>query len=110
MDEGWKKRHPVKKAKKNNSSEKEDKIINKVFLTKYEAVQKIGEGAFGKVYKAQSNGEYYAMKFEPRANEYEYLEEEAIMMRYLKGPQIPVIKCSYMIDILFIEILNQIIF
>ena len=93
MDEGWKKRHPVKKAKKNNSSENEDKIINKVFLTKYEAVQKIGEGAFGKVYKAQSNGEYFAMKFEPRANEYEYLEEEAIMMRYLKGPQIPVIKC-----------------
>ena len=58
----WKKRHPVKKAKKNNSSENEDKIINKVFLTKYEAVQKIGEGAFGKVYKAQSNGEYYAMR------------------------------------------------
>ena len=75
----------------NNSSE--DKILNKLFLSKYIPIQKIGEGAFAKIYKAQEGEELVAVKFENRSNEYEFLEEEAIMMRYLKGPQIPVIKC-----------------
>ena len=75
----------------NNSSE--DKILNKLFLSKYIPIQKIGEGAFAKIYKAQGGEELVAVKFENRSNEYEFLEEEAIMMRYLKGPQIPVIKC-----------------
>ena len=75
----------------NNTSE--DKILNKLFLSKYIPIQKIGEGAFAKIYKAQGGEELVAIKFENRSNEYEFLEEEAIMMRYLKGPQIPVIKC-----------------
>ena len=74
----------------NNSSD--DKILNKLFLSKYIPIQKIGEGAFASVYKAQGGEELVAIKFENRSNEYEFLEEEAIMMRYLKGPQIPLIK------------------
>ena len=74
----------------NNSSD--DKILNKLFLSKYIPIQKIGEGAFASVYKAQGGEELVAIKFENRSNEFEFLEEEAIMMRYLKGPQIPVIK------------------
>ena len=80
-----------KKIKENNSSE--DGIINKVFLFKYMPVKKIGSGSFASVYKAESGDECFAMKFERRSNEYEYLEDEAIIMRYLKCPQIPVVKC-----------------
>ena len=80
-----------KKIKENNSSV--DGIINKVFLFKYMPVKKIGSGSFASVYKAESGDECFAMKFERRSNEYEYLEDEAIIMRYLKCPQIPVVKC-----------------
>ena len=76
---------------KNNSPD--ETILNKMFLSKYIPIEKIGEGAFGSIYKAQGGEELVAMKFEKRSNEYEYLEEEAIIMRYLKGPQIPSIKC-----------------
>ena len=89
MEEEQKNEYYTKKTKLDNDSE--DPILNKVFLSKYTAIQKIGSGAFGTVYKAEVGDELFALKFEERSNEYEYLEEEAIMMRYLKGPQIPVI-------------------
>ncbi len=89
MEEEQKNEYYTKKTKLDNDSA--DPILNKVFLSKYTAIQKIGSGAFGTVYKAEVGDELFALKFEERSNEYEYLEEEAIMMRYLKGPQIPVI-------------------
>ena len=91
MEESQENIQNSKKIKENNSSE--DGIINKVFLFKYMPVKKIGSGSFASVYKAESGDECFAMKFERRSNEYEYLEDEAIIMRYLKCPQIPVIKC-----------------
>ena len=91
MEEDQENKQYIKGTNINNSSQ--DPILNKVFLSKYIAIQKIGSGAFGTVYKAECGDDLFALKFEERSNEYEYLEEEAIMMRYLKGPQIPVIHC-----------------
>ena len=74
-----------------NKSNK-DPIIGKVFFSKYKAIKKLGEGSFGKVYKAEYNGENYAIKMEYKAKEQGLLEIEATIMSYLKGPNIPYIK------------------
>ena len=91
MEESQEKKLKLKKTNADNLSP--DKILHKVFLSNYTTIEKIGSGAFGSIYKAKKGEELYALKFESRANDYEYLEEEAIMMRYLKCPQIPIIKC-----------------
>ena len=70
----------------------QDPIIGKVFFSKYKAIKKLGEGSFGKVYKAEYNGENYAIKMEHKSKEQGLLELEATIMNYLKGPNIPFIK------------------
>ena len=69
-----------------------DPIIGKLFFSKYKAIKKLGEGSFGKVYKAEYDGEYYAIKMEYKSKEQGLLEIEATIMSYLKGPNIPFIK------------------
>ena len=69
-----------------------DDIINKTFFNKYHCIKKIGKGSFGSIYKAEYNGEYYALKFEKIERNENILENEAIVMNYLKGPNIPYIK------------------
>ena len=69
-----------------------DPIIGKIFFSKYKAIKKLGEGSFGKVYKAEYNGDYYAIKMEYKSKEQGLLEIEATIMSYLKGPYIPFIK------------------
>ena len=69
-----------------------DPIIGKLFFSKYKAVKKLGEGSFGKVYKAKYNGEEFAIKMEEKSRENGLLESEATIMNYLKGPNIPFIK------------------
>ena len=71
---------------------KQDPIIGKIFFSKYKATKKLGEGSFGKVYKAEYNGEDYAIKMEYKSKEQGLLEIEATIMSYLKGPNIPYIK------------------
>ena len=73
-------------------SKKKDPLLNEIFFEKYKTVKKLGEGSFGKVYKAEFNGEYYAIKFEDRTKGQNLLETEATIMSYLKGPNIPSIK------------------
>ena len=70
----------------------EDIFINKLYFSKYRAIRKLGEGSFGKVYKAEYKGEYFALKFESRSEGQSLLENEATIMSYLKGPNIPAIK------------------
>ena len=69
-----------------------DPLIGKVFFSKYKAIKKLGEGSFGKVYKAEYNKEEFAIKMENKSKEQGLLETEATIMSYLKGPNIPFIK------------------
>ena len=69
-----------------------DPIIGKIFFSKYKAIKKLGEGSFGKVYKAEYNGDNYAIKMENKSKGQGLLELEATIMSYLKGPNIPFIK------------------
>ena len=69
-----------------------DPILNKKYFSKYKAIKKLGEGSFGKVYKAVYKGEYYALKFENYSDGHNLLEGEATIMSYLKGPNIPLIQ------------------
>jgi casein kinase 1 alpha len=70
----------------------QDALLHKKYFSKYRTIKKLGEGSFGKVYKAEYNGEYYAIKFEDRTKGQNLLETEATIMSYLKGPNIPAIK------------------
>ena len=71
---------------------KEDMIINKTFFNEYHVIQKIGKGSFGSIYKCEYNGNLYALKLEKKEQNLNSLENEAIIMNYLKGPKIPHIK------------------
>ena len=76
----------------NNNQNKKDNLIDKIFFKKYRIVEKIGQGAFGFIYKGEYNNKYYALKLENINNEKKILENEASIMIYLKGPNIPYIK------------------
>ena len=70
----------------------QDPMLNKKFFFFFRTIKKLGEGSFGKVYKAEYNNEYYALKFENKKKGQTLLENEATIMTYLKGPNIPLIK------------------
>ena len=71
----------------------EDPIKNRIYFSKFRAIKKIGEGSFGKVYKAEYNSQYYAIKFENRDEGQDLLQNEATIMSYLKGnPHIPKVR------------------
>ena len=75
-----------------NNKKNKDPLLHKKYFSKYRIIKKLGEGSFGKVYKAEYNGEYYAIKFEEKTKGQNLLETEATIMSYLKGPNIPSIK------------------
>ena len=66
-----------------------DPLLNKVFFSKYKTEKKLGEGSFGKVYKATYNNKLFAIKFEKRTSNQSLLESEATIMNYLKSKYIP---------------------
>ena len=76
----------------NDDKTTKDPIIGKTFFSKFKAIKKLGEGSFGQVYKAEYDGNYYALKIEFKSKEQGLLEAEATIMSYLKGPNIPYIK------------------
>ena len=88
----------------------QEPIIGKIFFSKYKATKKLGEGSFGKVYKAEYNGEDYAIKMEYKSKEQGLLEIEATIMSYLKGPNISYIKSygySGKYNVLVIQLLDK---
>ena len=96
--------------KNDNFNQKKDNIIDKIFFKKYRCIEKIGQGSFGFIYKAEYNNNYYALKFEDNKNEKQILENEASLMIYLKGPNIPYIKTygtSGQYNILVMQILGK---
>ena len=66
-----------------------DPLLGSVFFNKYRLLKKLGEGSFGSVYKAMYNGNYYALKMEDISLDYDLLENEATILHYLQGPNIP---------------------
>ena len=75
-----------------DSDEEYDEIIGQVFFNKYHCIKKIGQGSFGDIYEAYYNNEKYALKFENRKKNYNLLQNEAAIINYLKGPNIPFVK------------------
>ena len=73
----------------NNKQNDQNEILGQIFFKKYHCIEKLGQGSFGSIYKAEYNGNYYALKFEKEENNIGILENEAIIMNYLKGPHIP---------------------
>ena len=78
-------------SKDTKEPKNKDNILNKTFFNKYHCISKIGEGSFGYIYKASYNGKYYVLKFE-NIKKSNLLEKEAIIMNYLKGPNILVMQ------------------
>ena len=73
----------------NSKSNKQDFLLGRKFQN-YVLTEKIGEGSFGMIYKAESKSELVAFKFEkPRPNHVSLLEMEYDMMKYLAGKGIP---------------------
>ncbi len=69
-----------------------DNFIGKLYFSKYLITEKIGQGSFGVIYKAEYNNNCYAVKFEKRVNSSLLLEKEATILSYLRGPHIPQLK------------------
>ena len=67
-------------------------IKDKVFFKKYHCISKLGKGTFGSVFKAEYDKKYYALKFESLKKGHNLLENEAEIMDYLQGTNIPYVE------------------
>lgn len=97
------------KAKENDNNDnaqyRDDKLIFRTYFGKYKTIEKIGEGSFGKIYKAEYNNDFYAIKFENKNRGQSLLEGEAAIMNYLKGRKI---LCIYYTKLFFLFINSKI--
>ena len=68
-------------------------LINQIFFNKYKLTEKLGEGSFGMIFKAEGPKGEVAFKFEKkRPNKISLLKNESQVMIYLKGKGIPSIE------------------
>lgn len=82
-------RKSVQATSFNYTETEKDPLLNILIFNKYRTVKKLGEGSFGNVYKAFYDDEYYALKMEDISLDYDLLENEATILNYLQGPNIP---------------------
>ena len=82
-------RKSVQATSFNYTETEKDPLLNILIFNKYRTVKKLGEGSFGNVYKAVYDDEYYALKMEDISLDYDLLENEATILNYLQGPNIP---------------------
>ena len=82
-------RKSVQATSFNYTETEKDPLLNILIFKKYRTVKKLGEGSFGNVYKAVYDDDYYALKMEDISLDYDLLENEATILNYLQGPNIP---------------------
>ena len=81
-------------ALRNKEGNEEDLFIGETIFNKYKFLRKLGQGAFGSIYEAQSkySNKLYAVKLEDMKQEQFILEEESMFLSYINCPQIPKVK------------------
>ena len=79
---------------RNKEGNEEDLFIGETIFNKYKFLRKLGQGAFGSIYEAQSkySNKLYAVKLEDMKQEQFILEEESMFLSYINCPQIPKVK------------------
>ena len=79
--------------KRSLSTQLSPNLKDKILFNKYKLLQKIGKGAFGSVYSAESiySHKLYAVKLE-QIQASNVLEEESLILSYINNPRIPKVK------------------
>ena len=74
-----------------SQSNAKDQFLGKVLFQKYLLTKKLGEGSFGKIYKATTKTESFAFKIEKKRIHHSLLENEFYIMNRFQGykPGIP---------------------
>ena len=70
----------------------EDSMIGTLVFDRYKLLKRLGAGSFGRIYSAEYEGQYYAIKLENKSHGQNLLENEAYIMSYLNGPGLPAVK------------------
>ena len=106
------------KYEKINSSlteftEKEkDNLIDKILLSKYKLIKKLGKGSFGNVYlcKDITSNEFFAAKLQNKSNNINMLENEYKIMKNIIIDKIPSVKqygSNNIYNILIMQLLGK---
>ena len=62
-----------------------DPLEGQLILGKYLLIKKLGEGAFGNIYKAECDNQNYAIKIEKKRKGCSLLKTEAEIMQLIQG-------------------------
>ena len=71
-----------------------ESLIGKIFFDIYKIIKKIGQGSFGRIYCCENiiTNEYFAAKIEEKTEKETFLKTESLLLKYLKGPGIPILE------------------
>ena len=73
-------------------ADSEDSMIGTLVFDRYKLLKRLGAGSFGRIYSAEFENQYYAIKLENKNMGQGLLENEAYIMSYLNGPGLPAVK------------------
>ncbi len=62
-----------------------DPLEGQLILGKYLLIKKLGEGSFGKIYKAEYKNKNYAIKIKKKKKGFSLLKTEAEIMELIQG-------------------------
>ena len=97
----------------NEFTEKEkDNLIDKILLSKYKLIKKLGKGSFGNVYlcKDITSNEFFAAKLQNKSNNINMLENEYKIMKNIIIDKIPSVKqygSNNIYNILIMQLLGK---
>ena len=74
-----------------DNANSEDSMIGTLVFDRYKLLKRLGAGSFGRIYSAEFENQYYAIKLENKNMGQGLLENEAYIMSYLNGPGLPII-------------------